>query len=489
MKKIALALVTFILIASISVPSHAIGMMIVQPGKNSSYSEFMRDRYGVTPKEPPSVGSLISDFMGTTVGGEIRSGILDSVEKSIEKKYITPIFDSAKATSKQAKQVRDQIRSLNKKIQGAKGNDLKVFTAQKDGLNRGLNNLKKAAHTTNKLGGTLKNISSIGFYGVGAYFTIDGIKSDVESYNKVKHKDHAYLDFMGRTLKGMNIMVSGASLHPAAKPLAIPGLAIGIAKDIVDSDFMVEVSKNPIVSFGLKPYDWFFETGNTIFQKGFEFLISGMVDDYEYDVVARKQFASERLRWRLIANRINVRGAGVYKPNIYIYPEAECEVSVVFDRPELLTRTIPDYESGWQATVKPDGTVTAYGEEYGFLFYESIAFIDKLSFEEGFVITPDNRREQLETLISSYGFNEQETCDFVDFWDEKLEKDVQYAAYPLLTDIVDELMPVNIDPLPENIGRLWFAFEENGEPETEAVAVPFEREGYSVLEWGGLFIN
>lgn len=191
----------------------------------------------------------------------------------------------------------------------------------------------------------------------------------------------------------------------------------------------------------------------------------------------------------LMYDRCNEDNAGVYKPNIYIYPNETMTVDVSFKYPGGLTKTIPDYSGRWSVLADPDGMLHDGVNDWEYLFYECITDISDMELSEGYVISPEGRYEQLEALIAGYGFNEREVKDFADFWDEKLEQGVAYAAYPILTEKVDSLMPIEVTPAPDKIGRLWFGFQKEGIPEKEAAPVPFERNGYSVLEWGGLFIR
>ena len=56
----------------------------------------------------------------------------------------------------------------------------------------------------------------------------------------------------------------------------------------------------------------------------------------------------------------------VYKPVIYLYPEADTVCSVSLDVNGELVCTYPDYADGWNNfTASPDGTLTfANGKEY-----------------------------------------------------------------------------------------------------------------------------
>ena len=192
-------------------------------------------------------------------------------------------------------------------------------------------------------------------------------------------------------------------------------------------------------------------------------------------------------------------------------------MTVTFARPDLLTKTIPAYEDGWNVNADRSGLLTpmvptgrngmtgalpADGnqstaamsedqrESYGYLFYESETQLHYFQKEEAWRIKAETRAEQYEQILAEYGFNEQEIADFVEFWTEKLPQGTDYLMYPQDTAIVDQAMPVQILPQPDSVERLWFVFvTDDGrsvkEPQTEAI----ERDAYAVVEWGGIIAD
>ena len=61
------------------------------------------------------------------------------------------------------------------------------------------------------------------------------------------------------------------------------------------------------------------------------------------------------------------------KPVIYLYPEAETEVTVRLEYKGRLTCTYPapDPDGTWHVTARPNGTLTdRQGREYNYLFWE-----------------------------------------------------------------------------------------------------------------------
>ena len=179
------------------------------------------------------------------------------------------------------------------------------------------------------------------------------------------------------------------------------------------------------------------------------------------------------------------------KPNIYLYPETETEITVTFEKPEYLTSSIPDYTGAWTVTASPDGKLTdALGKSYGYLFYEALVKKKAFQTEEGFLIPADNRDEAFRRILTAYGFNEQETADFIEYWSNYLKGGTDYLMYPMLTDGVDAAMPVAFSVNPDSITRIWFGFAHyDGSEIKEPEITPIERKGFAVVEWGGAVLD
>ncbi len=179
------------------------------------------------------------------------------------------------------------------------------------------------------------------------------------------------------------------------------------------------------------------------------------------------------------------------KPNIYLYPTEETEVSVRFAYPNLVTKSEPEYGNGWTVTAQPDGMLcTADGEKQGYLFYESNTMASFFQTEEGFAVMADEREETYRLVLENYGFNEQEIQDFIEYWSVYLEEGEDYVMYPILTDVVDEAMPVDFSVEPDSIYRIWFGFARyDGGEITEPEIEPIIRSGFTVVEWGGAVLD
>ena len=179
------------------------------------------------------------------------------------------------------------------------------------------------------------------------------------------------------------------------------------------------------------------------------------------------------------------------KPNIYLYPTEETEVSVRFAYPNLVTKSEPAYGDGWTVTAQQDGTLlTADGQEHGYLFYESNTLASFFQTDEGFIVMADEREETYRRVLERYGFNEQEILDFIEYWSVYLEAGADYVMYPILTDVVDEAMPVSFSVEPDSIYRIWFGFARyDGGEIAEPQIVPIIRDGFTAVEWGGAVLD
>ena len=182
-------------------------------------------------------------------------------------------------------------------------------------------------------------------------------------------------------------------------------------------------------------------------------------------------------------NRLSIP---VLKPNIYLYPEQTKRIEVAFSNPEKLTRSIPDYLSGWSVTAEPNGLLD---KKYQFLFYE--ANVEELYFQKSaaWKLPVKDRTKAFTGILDMYGFNANEKQDFIEFWNQKLDCTQQYLMYPQETAIIDRAMPVKITPQPKSIYRIWFYFIpcKNDPLTTPEKIQKIKRDGFTVVEWGGMF--
>lgn len=188
------------------------------------------------------------------------------------------------------------------------------------------------------------------------------------------------------------------------------------------------------------------------------------------------------------------RDINCYKPNIYVYGEPGTRFEFSFVEPVLLTKTLPEYADCWEVEIAEEGSLTVDGQAgYPFLFYESRTIPGIFQTEEGFLVKTEDRAAQFAEILEAYGLNEQEIRDFIDFWDEMLDADAEYAMYPQTTELVDNAMPIEISGAKvDNYFRLWFCFQradgETGENLTQPEVLRASHDGTAVVEWGGMIV-
>ena len=177
------------------------------------------------------------------------------------------------------------------------------------------------------------------------------------------------------------------------------------------------------------------------------------------------------------------------KPIIYIYPETETIVQVSVGYPEKLSCVYPEYaEDGWEVIAKPNGDLvdTKTGRNLYCLYWEGNQKQD-YKFKDGFVVAGEDTAKFLEEKLAILGLNEREANEFIIYWLPKLEANKYNLIRFETAEEIEEYMPLNIEPKPDTIIRVVMDFKGLNRPlEIEEQKLEqVEREGYTVVEWGG----
>ena len=107
------------------------------------------------------------------------------------------------------------------------------------------------------------------------------------------------------------------------------------------------------------------------------------------------------------------------KPVIYLYPEAETEVTVRLEYKGRLTCTYPapDPDGAWRVTARPDGTLTdKQGREYSYLFWEGASDGNPPDFSRGFVVKGSDTAAFLREKLAYMGLTPREYNEFIVYW-------------------------------------------------------------------------
>lgn len=179
-----------------------------------------------------------------------------------------------------------------------------------------------------------------------------------------------------------------------------------------------------------------------------------------------------------------------YKPVIYLYPEQETDVSVKLDLTGKLTCTYPEYKDGWKVTAAPDETLTdAKGQIYNYLYWEGETYTN-YDLSKGFCVKGKDTAKFLEDALENLGLNRKEANEFIVYW-LPLMQDNPYNIISFQTDSYTDAAKLNITPSPDTLIRVFMTWQSTDKyldlPEQQLSAP--ERNGFTVVEWGGTEIT
>ena len=180
-----------------------------------------------------------------------------------------------------------------------------------------------------------------------------------------------------------------------------------------------------------------------------------------------------------------------YKPLIYLYPEKDTYVTVKLDKKELLTTTYPKYNNEWKVLAKPNGDLYDENNKYYYgLYWEGINKLDN-NYEDGFVVEKDNLIEFLENKLKVLGLNNKERNEFIMYWLPQLEENKYNLIRFESIDTINEQMNLSITPTPDTIIRVLMKYKPIDKKiniKEQELTTP-ERNGFTVVEWGGTIIK
>lgn len=180
-------------------------------------------------------------------------------------------------------------------------------------------------------------------------------------------------------------------------------------------------------------------------------------------------------------------GYFVDKPVVYLYPTEPTDVTVKYVNEQNLLTTYPKYNGAWRVHAEAGGTLTdESGRQYYALFYDE-ARTHTVDFKTGFYVTADGAIPFLEEKLALIGLSEREANEFIMFWLPVLERNGQSVVYFEQTAEREAECPLDVSPAPDSVLRVVIHVKKVDAPvEIEAQQiVPFERRGFTLVEWGG----
>jgi hypothetical protein len=179
------------------------------------------------------------------------------------------------------------------------------------------------------------------------------------------------------------------------------------------------------------------------------------------------------------------------KPVIYLYPETATDITVQLHTAGKLAFTYPVLKDSWKFTAQPDGNLVFAHQTVPYLFWEVDQPVQNPfnTSSSGFIVHGSEAVAFLEEKLSAMGLNAREQTDFITFWGPQL------AAHPInrvvfvLNDACNSYATLDITPQPAHVNRLYLIWQpistEGSLMQPQELPV-LNREGFDVLEWGGI---
>ena len=177
------------------------------------------------------------------------------------------------------------------------------------------------------------------------------------------------------------------------------------------------------------------------------------------------------------------------KPVLYLYPEAETEVTVRLEYKGRLTCTYPapDPDGAWRVTARPDGTLTdKQGREYSYLFWEGASDGNPPDFSRGFVVRGSDTAAFLREKLAYMGLTPREYNEFIVYWLPRMQ-DNPWNLIAFQGKNYTDSAPLTVTPRPDSILRVFMAYRPLNAPVSvpQQELTPFVRKGFTLVEWGG----
>ena len=177
------------------------------------------------------------------------------------------------------------------------------------------------------------------------------------------------------------------------------------------------------------------------------------------------------------------------KPVLYLYPEAETEVTVRLEYKGRLTCTYPapDPDGAWRVTARPDGTLTdKQGREYSYLFWEGASDETHPDFSRGFVVRGSDTAAFLREKLAYMGLTPREYNEFIVYWLPRMQ-DNPWNLIAFQGKNYTDSAPLTVTPRPDSILRVFMAYRPLNAPVSVPLQelTPFVRRGFTLVEWGG----
>ncbi|MDB5245089.1 MAG: hypothetical protein JWN90_194 [Parcubacteria group bacterium] len=221
--------------------------------------------------------------------------------------------------------------------------------------------------------------------------------------------------------------------------------------------------------------------------------------------------------WVMMGENEYLPDFGCGKPVIYLYPKTPTPVKLSFIRTPKFSVDIPTYRDGWNVIAEPNGILhdlqpvdtncaaidtNRKGSEYAlaacnknvypYLYWAGKANGEYPLVQGGWVVSKEDLGNFLREKLHIIGLTDTESNDMRSFWvPSLLEKNAPYYRISFFTTTqMNSFIPMKINPVPQSALRVFLDWTPLNEAPKQLPAPqtfePFERKGFTLVEWGGL---
>ncbi|MEA1872945.1 MAG: hypothetical protein U9N51_00750 [Bacteroidota bacterium] len=184
----------------------------------------------------------------------------------------------------------------------------------------------------------------------------------------------------------------------------------------------------------------------------------------------------------------------VRKPVLYFYAADSIRINVKLHFDGELTATWPPYpDKGWEVLITPKNGIVDLleGYTYDYLFWEGDYDLDTDSLKTGFVVDKEELPKFFREKLQQIGFNAREQNDFITYWFPVLTAE-KYLIYFMQNQDCKRIAEYEFSKKPDSFIRLICLFKpvhETPEGFRQQKLIPSEREGFTIVEWGGVELS